>query len=188
MSSLHSPITTFLQCNDYQTLWHPLQFKKQCPTICVVMRQVGSKNKWVWHVPHRPCCGYIHHCFPHYNLIVQWTLTNPNSLGPELVWISESFGLVKFQISEWTAAWFPFNAHQNSSLSGHSDLLRVRITGIKWIFHCSKVPVSHTQEDHGLFFYHADRKQTTNFLVTANGKYKAKETNLVLNSFIRRVH
>ena len=28
-------------------------------------------------------------------IILQWNLTNPNSLGPELVQISEMFGLMK---------------------------------------------------------------------------------------------
>ena len=29
------------------------------------------------------------------NLQIQWTLTNPNSLGPEAIQISERFGFVK---------------------------------------------------------------------------------------------
>ena len=32
-------------------------------------------------------------CLP--ELAIQWNLTNPNSLGPELVQISEIFGLMK---------------------------------------------------------------------------------------------
>ena len=42
--------------------------------------------------------------------MVQWTLTNPNSLGPRPIQISESFGLVHF---EWGATRFLFSAHQN---------------------------------------------------------------------------
>ena len=34
-----------------------------------------------------------HQCQPH--IVIQWTLANPNSLGPEPIQISEIFGLVK---------------------------------------------------------------------------------------------
>ena len=37
----------------------------------------------------------IQYSLVHSTLPVQWNLTNPNSLGPELVQISEIFGLMK---------------------------------------------------------------------------------------------
>ena len=40
------------------------------------------------------------HSLPSQNSFkIQWNLTNPNSLGPELVQISEMFGLMKQYIS-----------------------------------------------------------------------------------------
>ena len=50
-------------------------------------------------------CERIHLIFWEHSVVhrctsmVQWTLTNPNSLGPELIPIYESFGLVNERIS-----------------------------------------------------------------------------------------
>ena len=63
--------------------------------------------------------SYVNNSILFWNVLiimaVQWTLTNPNSLGPELVQISEIFGLISERIHfDWGSNSVLFNAHQNS--------------------------------------------------------------------------
>ena len=46
-------------------------------------------------------------------MAIQWNLTNPNSLGPELVQISEMFGLMKLHLNGGAISVL-FIAHQSS--------------------------------------------------------------------------
>ena len=56
----------------------------------VTVLELFTKAVHEWGLPSRVCCDEGVE-----NSEVQWNLTNPNSLGPELVQISEIFGLMK---------------------------------------------------------------------------------------------